>query len=211
MRSPRLHIITDDATLARPSFDDTATAILETAGPRAAMHVRGHRTPAGLLHERASALVRTAVRTGSVVLVNDRADIALTSGAHGVQLGRRSAPIACVRQLLPAATIGYSAHGADEVLAADSDGADFVMLGAIWDTPTHPAARAAGPALIEVVAARTPADIVAIGGITPRRVAEIAAAGGAGVAVLSGIWSAADPVAALESYLNALGVFVPAS
>jgi len=206
LKTPRLHVVTDDETLARPSFLGVATALLDAGGPRLAVHVRGHASHAALLHGLACTLVQRAAVTQSTILVNDRVDVAMTSGAHGIQLGRRSVPLTGARRLLPAALVGFSAHSVDEVVTAESDGADFVVLGTIWRTRTH-AGSGAGPGLVEAAAARSSIDIIPIGGVTPDRVAEIAGAGGRGAAVLSGVWNAADPMSALALYLAALESF----
>lgn len=202
---PRLHLITDDAVLASPGFLDGARWVLREQGAGVALHLRGHGTSAGILYELARALVAEARETGGWVLVNDRVDVALAVGAAGVQLGRRSIPVRAARDVLGAgARIGYSAHDPDEAAAARRDGADFIVLGAIWETASHPGERPAGLELLRAATARAAAPIIAIGGVTPERVAEAVATGAYGVAVLGGVWRAADPAAAAAAYREAL-------
>ncbi len=203
MTPARLHLVTSDAVLEAPGFPDRAAAVLEACGPAAALHVRGHGMGGRVLCDVAGALL--AVPGRGPLLVNDRVDVALGIGADGVQLGRRSLPVRQARRLLGArAVLGYSAHAAGEAAGAADEGADFVVLGAVYPTPSHPGEPGAGTALLEAARAVTACPIVAIGGITPERVAAVTAAGARGVAVLSGVWDADDAVAAAGRYLAAL-------
>jgi thiazole tautomerase (transcriptional regulator TenI) len=204
LTTPRLHVVTDDATLAREDLLRTAVGLAEAAGPDVAIHVRGHATPAARLHDIASRLVAAAAASGAVILVNDRIDVALSTRAHGVQLGRRSVPVRDAHRLAPALTIGYSAHDVNEALGAVEEGADHVVFGSVWATGSHPGRRPCGPEAVAEVAARVPVALIGIGGITPERVAAVLRAGASGVAVLSGVWAAADRLAALQRYRDAL-------
>jgi thiamine-phosphate diphosphorylase len=202
---PRLHLVTDDAVLADAVFPDVAERVLGQCGPLAALHVRGHATDAARLHAIAERLQTAALRTGAWLLVNDRIDIAMTVRANGVQLGSHSLPVPDARALLGAgARIGYSVHGAEEALQAESDGADFVLLGTIFESTSHAGRAAAGTGLVRDTAARTVLPVIAIGGITPARIAEVVAAGAYGAAVLGGVWRAADPEAAGAQYSAAV-------
>jgi thiamine-phosphate pyrophosphorylase len=202
---PRLHLVTDDGVLRRPGFGVLAGGLLADLGPAMALHLRGHRTAGGDMYRLAEPLARQAADAGALLLVNDRVDVALAVGC-GAQVGRRSIPPARARKVLgPGAVIGYSAHGEAEALEAVADGADFLLLGTIWPSPSHPGGEAAGTGLVRAVAATTAAAVVAIGGVTPARVEEALEAGAHGVAVLSGVWDAPDPVAAAMAYLEATG------
>lgn len=200
--TPRLHLVTDDAVLARPAFADTAAAVLVACGTSAALHIRGHATSGAALHRIGETLAGACLRTGSWLLVNDRVDIAMAVRANGVQLGARSLPVHDARMLLGhGARIGYSAHGALEAAQAAVDGADFVLMGTIFGSASHPGTRPAGIDALRMSAARAGVPVLAIGGITPARVAQVADAGAYGVAVLGGVWHAADPVAAAAEYV----------
>lgn len=201
---PRLHLVTDDAVLSGSGFESRARAVLARLGPDVALHLRGHATAARAVFDLASALVRAAGDAGALLLVNDRLDVALAAGAHGAQLGRRSLALADARALLgPDARLGVSAHAGAEVAEAARAGADFVVLGTIWASASHPGHAGVGTAPLRA-AREAGAPVLAIGGVTPARVAEARAAGAWGVAVLSGVWGAADPVAAAADYAAAL-------
>ena len=201
MTLPRLHLVTDDAVLASTGFPDVAERVLESCGSGVALHVRGHATTAARLHAIAQRLQTAALRTGAWLLVNDRVDIARAVRANGVQLGARSLAVADARALLGAgARIGRSVHNAADALEAEADGADFGLLGTIYDSESHPGRRGAGATLIASTTAQTVLPLIAIGGVTPERIAEVAAAGAHGGAVLGGVWRAADPVAVAAEY-----------
>lgn len=198
---PRLHAVTDDRVLARGAFLDTARMVAEAGGAALALHLRGPRTSGRRLHDLATTLGPAVRASGGMLVVNDRIDGALAAGAGAVQLGARSLAPADVRALAGnALRIGVSVHAADEARAAAA-GADWLLAGTVWPTPSHPGRPGAGIGLLRAVAALgTP--VVAIGGVTPERAAEAWGAGAAGVAVLRGIWDAPDPAQAVERYLE---------
>ncbi|MFW6079153.1 MAG: thiamine phosphate synthase [Gemmatimonadota bacterium] len=203
---PRLHLVTDDEVLRDPAFRPRAARVLAEHGTRIALHVRGHGLGGRELHGIAAELREAADAAGATLLVNDRVDVALTAGADGVQLGRRSLPIERARALLGIdAWIGWSAHDAGRGAKRAVDaGADFVVVGTIYPTASHPGRPAAGPGRVESVVARTSAPVIAIGGVTPARVPELREAGAYGVAVLSGVWRDPDPAVAVGRYLAML-------
>lgn len=201
---PRLHVVTSDALLARASFEHDARLVLEAGGAHVALHVRGRATPAVRLLAIVTALRPAATATGAVLLVNDRIDVARAGGAHGVQLGIGSLPVPDARRVLGAGRIGYSAHGTEEAGSAVRAGADFIVLGTIWPTASHPGRPAAGVALVEATARSVTAPVIGIGGVTPARVTELAASGAYGAAVLGGVWDAPAPAAALAAYVDAV-------
>lgn len=210
---PRLHLVTDDEVLERPDFPRQAEAVLacvaesgvsEDRAPGVALHLRGPRSSGAHLFHLASLLLPRAREAGVLLLVNDRVDVALTAGADGVHLGTRSLPPSVARGLLPrGALVGASVHGADEVRALASSPPDFLFVGALYPTASHPGQSPGGvERLHEVAAAAGGIPLLAIGGITPERVAEVRAAGAHGVAVLGAVWSREDPVEGLRGFLR---------
>jgi thiamine-phosphate pyrophosphorylase len=202
---PRLHLVSDDEVLARGGFVDAASALLELGGAALALHVRGPGMPGGPLLELARSLRAPARAAGAMLVVNDRVDVALAAEADGAHLGARSLPAAEARRLLgPGRRLGVSVHAAAEAAEAAVGGADWIFAGTIWATESHPGRPGAGPALVgRVVEASAGVPVLAIGGVTPSRVGEALAAGAWGVAVIRGIWHAADPAGALLRYLQA--------
>ncbi len=200
---PRLHLITSAEVLGARGFMDRAAAVLAACGPELALHIRGHRLDGGPLLGIARGL---APAGAAMLLVNDRLDVALAAGV-GAQIGQRSLPVTAARRLLGSRWLGYSAHAAREAEDAMADGADFVVLGTIFATASHPGWRPAGVALVGAAARVAP--VIAIGGVTPERVGACVAAGAHGVAVLGGVWQSGDPVAAAGAYLQALHEALP--
>jgi thiamine-phosphate pyrophosphorylase len=206
---PRLHVVTNDDVLAAADFRDRASALLGALGPALALHLRSPGGDVRRLLAEAEALFEPAHGTGALLLVNDRPDVALAAGT-GVQLGYRSIPVQAVRGLLGGeAVIGYSAHGAAEAVSAVGGGADFVLIGTIWATPSHPGHEAAGLDRVRETAATVGAPVLAIGGVTPARARLALDAGAWGVAAIRGVWDVADPVVAARRYLEEMGVDSP--
>lgn len=199
-RVPPLHLVTDDEVLARSDFARRIASLTEAGGAHLALHLRGPRTPGRRLADCVALALKAAAATGSQVVVNDRLDVALALGADGVQLGRRSLPPAVARRLAPGLPLGLSVHSAAEAGAAT---AEWLIGGTIWATASHPGEPGGGSAHLAAMAAATRLPLIAIGGVTPARVGEARRAGARGVAVLRGVWAAADPVDALSRYLSA--------
>lgn len=121
------------------------------------------------------------------VLVNDRVDVAALTGA-GVHLPERGLPVAAARRLLGSeALIGRSVHGppAEAALAArGAGGADYLIYGPIWATPSHPGRPGLGLRALAELAASVSIPVLAIGGAGPDRLEECLAAGAAGYAAI---------------------------
>ena len=199
---PRLHLVTDDAVLQHPAFISTALRIVREVDTRVALHVRAKSLSAQAIFDIAGALRPHA----GWLVVNDRVDIALAMGADAVQLGDRSLPVPSVRAMNAALGIGYSAHDPMEALAAERDGADFILAGSIYDTASHPGAAPAGLSLLSAAVAVCGVPVIAIGGVTLERVAEVRERGAHGVAVISAVWHSADPVQAAQQFARLLEV-----
>lgn len=138
------------------------------------------------------------------LLINDRIDIALAIGV-GVHLRSSSLPTDRTRALVGDKLIGRSVHSAEEAVQADAEGADFVVLGPIYDTPSkRPYGSPLGLGILEEASKRCQIPVFAIGGMHPSRVPEVRGAGAYGVAVISAIWQAPDVQRAVKEFLAAL-------
>ena len=135
----------------------------------------------------------------ALLIINDRLDVALLCGADGVHLGETSVPVAAARQLLPPSMlVGRSVHAVNPARQAELDGADYVLVGSVFQTPSHPDVTPAGTDLIRNVRTRLTIPVLAIGGINPDNAADCWAAGANGLAVQSAILSAQNPQAAAQ-------------
>jgi len=198
---PRLHAITDGGVVSLADFGVRAAAIA-AAGSAVALHARHPDATAADLAALAARLVALARPAEANVIVSRRADVAAAVHAQGVQLRPDDLAPGDARRVLPVGWIGRSVHTAAEAIAAQEEGADYVVVGPIFPTPSHPGARGRGVELVrEASAAGIP--VIAIGGIDPERALEVAAAGAWGVAVLSALWSASDPAQAALAFLAA--------
>src|SRR5262249_31565654 len=195
-RSPRgfsLYLVTDRRRSAgRPLLEVIEQAL---QGGVDAVQLREKDLLGAELFELAGALRALCMRYDAALLINDRIDVALAIGAHGVHLPVDSFAPADARQVLGRhPLIGASSHSLDQARAAAEAGADFVVFGPVFDTPSKPAF---GPPLgleaLRQVAAAVPVPVFAIGGVDAERATSVREQGAAGVAVVSAILEAADP------------------
>lgn len=138
------------------------------------------------------------------LIINDRLDIALATGADGVQIGVGSIPVAVARRLLGSdKIIAYSAHAIDEARQAGADGADFVTFGPVYATPSKLAyGSPCGVIKLAEAAAALEIPVIGLGGITLDNISETFSATVRGVAVISAILAATDPYIATVSLLK---------
>ena len=203
-RPPRLFCVTDDRIAARPDFVDQASAIFRACGGRGAVQLRAHGMSGRAFYELAVVLRERADAAGSQFWINDRADIAVLVRADGLHLGTRSLPPSAARRLVGRrCQIGYSAHSSSEAEKSFHSGADLVILGNVYESPSHPERRPLGLDELGAAAGRG-RPIVAIGGIAVTHVKELIEAGAWGFAIKSGVWEAEDPGEAARMYVDAL-------
>ncbi len=161
------------------------------------------------LVELVKAALAAAEGTATRVVVNDRLDMALALRAAGVHLGTRSMPAGAVRQALSRKEntrgfiVGVSCHSLEEALAAQSAGADYLVLGPIFETPSKtPFGPPLGLAKLKEVTTQVKIPVLALGGINVRRVKsclEGGAAGIAGIRIFQECESLADRVQELRA------------
>lgn len=160
--------------------------------------------PADQLSELASELLETMGTRASLIL-NGRAELVGEVGAHGVQLGEEAMRVENLRELLPpGARIGRSVHSVEGALNATSEGADFLVVGTMYASATHPGVPPGGPALMRAVAQDCCLPLIGIGGIAGNNLGEVISAGASGVAVIRSILAVADPYAAAQELKQSL-------
>ncbi len=149
---------------------------------------------------------RLCERYDASLLINDRIDVALAVDASGVQLGKSSLPVAVARDLLGAARlIGASVHSPEESRSAEADGADFIVFGPVYFTPSKAAYGAPqGIAALKKIVEMAAVPVYAIGGIKAENVAEVRRVGIRGVAFISAIMNAAMPKEAAQTMTRLL-------
>ncbi|HJR16793.1 MAG TPA: thiamine phosphate synthase [Gemmatimonadales bacterium] len=197
---PRVHAFTDGAIVSAADFGIRAAAIA-AGGPAIALHARDRQGTAASLTATTSRLAALARPPEAAVFVNGRPDIAAAAAVQGVQLGSGDLAPTDARRVFVRGWIGRSVHSIEEAEAAVYEGADFLIVGSIYETPSHPAQPAAGPGLVSEVS-RLGVPVIAIGGVTPARARELRAAGAYGVAAIRSLWQAPDPAAATLAMLT---------
>lgn len=198
----RLYLITDrHQTGGRPLAEVVRRAL---EGGVRAVQLREKDLSGAALYRLACELRRLTSDFDARLIINDRPDIAQASGADGVHIGVNSLPVAAVRRLLgEGKTIGYSAHGIDEALNAQAEGADFVTFGPLYHTPSKASyGEPCGVRKLADAASALRIPVIALGGISLATVAEALSADVRGIAVISAILAAADPRVAAASLLK---------
>jgi len=151
----------------------------------------------------AESVVAVVRPLGAAVVVNDRVDVALASGADGVHLGRHDLPVAVARRLAPGLLVGATCRDRDQAVRAAADGADYAGFGPVFATTS----KTGLPAPLGTEAVRAAAGIlplIGIGGVDAATARAVREAGAAGVAVIGAIWRQPDPVAAARELVEAV-------
>ncbi|MBK5274523.1 MAG: thiamine phosphate synthase [Desulfuromonadales bacterium] len=199
-----LYLITDRMQTAGRTLPAVVADALR--GGLRAVQLREKDLNACQLFDLAVQLREITRRHDAKLLINDRIDVALAVGADGVHLGKAGLPVPAARRILGAGRlIGYSAHSLEEALLAQDDGADFVTLGPVYQTPSKSAYGA--PLGLDAVAkaARSLAiPVFALGGVKPASVAGILSAGVHGIALIAAIIAAGDPAEETEMLLRTI-------
>lgn len=160
--------------------------------------------PGGKLLELAQAL-KKAIGRSALLVINERVDVAAAVAADGAQLGEEALPVDAARDILgPEALIGRSVHSRDGAVRVVRQGADFLVVGTIYATRSHPGEEPAGPDLIRRIAAECPVPLIGIGGINSSNLGEVMQAGARGAAVITSILASADPREAAQELKQAM-------
>ncbi|HTN54333.1 MAG TPA: thiamine phosphate synthase [Anaeromyxobacter sp.] len=176
--------------------DPVGQARAAIAGGAGVVQLRMKGAPAGAVLASARRIVGAAAGR-ALVIVNDRADLALLAGADGVHLGEEDLPVAAARRLVgPDLLVGRTSRTLAEARAAVAEGADHVGFGPVFASRSKAlAVPPRGAALLSEVARELGAPVVAIGGIGLATIGEVARAGAACAAVIDALFGAGDPAA----------------
>jgi len=200
-RAAGVYLVLSESACRRP-WPDVARAALE-AGLRC-LQLREKSLADRELLERARRLRELTRSHDALLIINDRPDIARLAGADGVHVGPDDLDIPAARRIAGGSRlIGASSRSVAQLRAADADGADYVAVGAMFPTSTKTDAEVRGIELLREARGHTRLPIVAIGGITPQRVAPLIEAGADLVAVCSAICGSDAPDTATRAFLRA--------
>lgn len=181
----RLYVIMTESLCAG---DWLATAEVALRGGADCLQLREKGLPDHGLLERARRLARLCHDNGALLIVNDRPDIAVASGADGVHLGQEDLPIRAARRLVPPrCLVGVSTHTLEQVKAAGAEAPDYIAVGPMFATATKPQDHIAGPEMLAEARRCTSLPLVAIGGITEQNVGTVLSAVPCCVCVCAGV------------------------
>jgi len=189
VKLPRIYPLTD---VQLSGISHAEQVKLLSLGGATLIQLREKRMPAREFYDQAKEAVEEAARRGVQLIVNDRVDVALAVGAHGVHLGQDDMPPEAARGLLGSdALIGYSTHNIEQAVAATKLPIDYLAIGPIFATTTKsdtaPVLGLEGLRTVRRAVGAFP--LVAIGGITSANAADVIAAGADSVALISALLS----------------------
>lgn len=195
-RNFQIHLITDRKR-ARGGLLEAVRAALR--GGVDQVQVRDKTGPARDLYETTLRIIPHALETGAGVLVNDRIDVALATGADGVHLAAKSLPPGVARELAGERLLmGVSVRSIEEAREAVEEGADYVTFGHVYPTASKPGLPPRGVRELAKIVEAVEAPVLAIGGIDRSNVVEVLKTGASGVSVISAILAAPDPEKAVR-------------
>ena len=207
---PRLYVILDAGMLTAPA-GETAQKLME-AGVKL-LQYRAKNAPARELWEESRAIAEAARRAKCTFIVNDRPDVAYLAGADGVHVGQNDLDVEHARKVIgPDRWVGVSTHSLEQFREAAASSADYIAVGPIFQTSSKANPDpVVGTELLRRLRALTEKPIVAIGGITLERAAEVLAAGADSVAVIGDILKAQDPGRKAREFILRLDAVKPAA
>jgi thiamine-phosphate pyrophosphorylase len=201
LSAARLYAITPEAD--SPSVERVVAAWLR--GGVDIVQLRQKGMPRSELLALATALAAACAAAGALFVVNDHVDVAVLSGADGVQVGPDDLTVASARRVAgPDLLLGASASSPDEGRAAERDGADYLGSGPAYATPIKTEKPVIGPAGVAAVAASVTLPVFAIGGIDRERLPELRAAGLARVCAIRALGAVDDPEEEARAWRAAL-------
>jgi thiamine-phosphate pyrophosphorylase len=191
-----------DAGLSGAAALPRLVAALGRAGVRA-FQLRAKELPPRELLPLARELRSITRALEALLIVNDRADIALAADADGVHLGQEDLPLAAARRLMGRKLVGLSTHDLAQAVAAEREGADYIGFGPVFATKTKETGYGErGLEMLGRVRAAVSLPIVAIGGITEENVRGVWRAGADAAAMISELANAPDPEAKARRILS---------
>lgn len=201
---PRLYLLTDRQNTCQRSLSSVISQAVH-AGLRM-VQIREKDLDTRPLIELVNILMPLITQHQGKVLLNDRIDLTMALNADGVHLRSDSLPVSFARRVLgPEKLIGLSTHSVEEAQKAEEDGADFIVLGPIYETPSkHMYGPPLGLHVLETACQATRLPIFAIGGLKPKHVPTVLSAGAYGIAAISAILQAPNIIDRTHEFLSQL-------
>jgi thiamine-phosphate diphosphorylase len=203
-RSLDLYVITTGTLVSGRAHAEIATAAVE--GGATAVQLRAPELDDDRLLPLARAVAAICAEGGVLFVVNDRVGVAVSCGATGAHVGQDDDPAAARATLGPDRLLGVSVGSPDEAGAAEAAGADYLGV-TVWGTTTKADAVPVGLEGLRAVVEATSLPVVGVGGIDASNAPQVLQAGAAGVAVISAVASAPDPVEAVRELRSTVEAF----
>lgn len=199
----RLHVITDVVLQTRWTHAEIARLALEGGADTIQYREKRPLVTRELIAD-AAAVVDICRAAQALAIIDDRADVVAAIGATGIHLGRHDLPVDVARRLLGTdVIIGGTANSLEEARTVWRTPIDYIGVGPVFGTASKAnPAPVLGLAALAAIVAESPVPVIAIGNISPDRVADVLATGAYGVAVLSGVTCAEDPRSAARAYVD---------
>lgn len=186
-----LYAVTDRAWVGRQTLLEQIEAALQ--GGATLVQLREKELETEAFVNEARQVLRLCRRYGVPLIINDRVDVALQSGADGVHVGQQDQPVHAVRQMAGGRLIiGATAKTVGQARLAQAQGADYLGVGALFPSPTKKDAVRITPQELRQICASVHIPAVAIGGIGPGNIGQLQGCGVQGVAVVSSLFGAKD-------------------
>ena len=196
LKTARLYLVTS------PSENLCAIVEASLKGGLTLVQYRDKNTDDLIRFENAQKLCQLCHDYGALFLVNDRVDLALAVNADGIHLGQQDLPIAIARQIIgPNRIIGRSTTNPQEMAKSIAEGADYIGVGPVYETPTKVGKAAAGLGYVNYAATNSPVPWFAIGGIDQTNLGDVLKAGAKQVAVVREIMQSPNPTEATQDLL----------
>ena len=203
---PTLCLVTELSLASGETLLDKIEKALD--GGVDAVQLRAKELAAGKLLSLAQSL-RKITEQRALLFVNDRIDVAIATRADGVQLAEDAICVESARRLVGTEMlVGRSVHSVEGAVEAESQGADFLVMGAIFATDSKPGVEPAGTGLLEEAASRVSIPILGIGGIDQNNAGQVIKSGGYGVAVIRSILSSSNPAVAAREVKQSMSAAV---
>lgn len=168
-----------------------------------AIHLREKQRTARELYQTINLLTKAKIPLEKLI-INDRIDVALATGVNGVQLAFHSLDVSVAKVKFPGLAVGCSIHSMEEGQRVSQNGADYVLYGHIFPSSSKSGLKPRGLGQLKRLTESLTIPVIAIGGITPENAIHTIHHGAAGIAVMSGILQARDPVSAAKAYKRVL-------
>ena len=201
MRKEKLHVI----STGRQKSEQLAEIVGSIHPYIDAIHIREKSKTAKEIFEMVELLTDKKVPL-SKIIINDRIDVAYALKVGGVQLAYHSLPVDVVKKQFASLRVGCSVQSSEEAQMAQEHGADYVIFGHVFPTQSKPGVASRGLEQLAIVANAVSIPVVAIGGIKSTNVRGVIEAGAKGIAVLSGVLEAGDPLAAVKEFNRKLSI-----